>query len=82
MRKTPQPNGSSHVSSLCTLVEELCASPEDQPMAIAISVRQPNLVHRAVLLPAIKKRRTVRGFIKGRAQAKWTGCKDSFAHLV
>lgn len=42
---------------MCNLVEELCATPEDQPVAIPIPVRQANLVHRAVLLPG-KKRRT------------------------
>ena len=43
---------------MCTLVEELCATPEDQPVAIPIPVRQASLVHRAVLLLE-KKRRTV-----------------------
>lgn len=42
---------------MCNLVEELCATPEDQPVAIPTPVRQANLVHRAVLLPG-KKRRT------------------------
>ena len=34
----------------CTLVKELCATPEDQPVAIPIPVRQASLVHGAVLL--------------------------------
>ena len=41
---------------MCTLVEELCATPEDQPVAIPIPVRQANLVHRAVLLPGKKEK--------------------------
>ena len=40
---------------MCTLVEELCATPVDQPVAIPIPVRQANLVHRAVLLPGKKR---------------------------
>lgn len=41
---------------MCTLVEELCATPEDQPVAIPIPVRQANLVQRAVLLPGKKEK--------------------------